>query len=274
MTRALSALTALLLALCLSTASAATRLDKRVLAATEVLQELTRIPEQGIPPNLLSNAYAVAVLPNVIKAGFIIGGRYGEGLLVVRRPDGSWSNPSFVKLGGGSVGFQAGAQGSDVVLVFKTRRGVENIAKGKFTLGGDMAVAAGPIGRYTSASTDLGFTAEIYSYSRNRGLFGGVSLDGSVLGMDHKANYAYYETTDGSAHSILSDKNIPAPSGARRFKEVLSAAAPSMNWQGERSQQAAIRQEPARVEESEAPEPTTRTYGLDDAPAAEGEAIF
>jgi len=198
-------------------AQSANTLEKRVVAATDVLRQLTAIPEKGIPPNLLKNAYGVAVLPNVIKAGFIVGGRFGKGILVVRRPDGSWSNPTFIRLGGGSVGFQAGAQGTDIVLVFKNKQGVENLARGKFKLGGDVAVAAGPVGRFTSASTDASLRAEIYSYSRNRGLFGGVSVDGSVLSIDKNANFGYYQSGNITAQNLLfDDAAIPAPIEARR----------------------------------------------------------
>jgi lipid-binding SYLF domain-containing protein len=260
----------LLAALLVSGAQAANPLEKRVIAATDVLRQLTAIPEQGIPPNLLNNAYGVAVLPNVIKAGFIIGGRFGKGILVVRRPDGSWSNPTFISLGGGSVGFQAGAQGTDIVLVFKSKQGVENIAKGKFTLGGDAAVAAGPVGRFTSASTDATLRAEIYSYSRNRGLFGGIALDGSVLSIDDNANFGYYQSGNITAQNLLfDDAAIPAPIEAREFKERLSASAPPLRWQPEGTRQAAIEPTPAQAEEPA----EARTYGIDDAPPA-GDSIF
>ena len=269
MTRPISAFFAVLLILCVGTATAATKLEKRVEDSTAVLEQLAAIPEKGIPSNLLNSAYAVAVIPNVIKAGFIIGGKYGQGVLVIRRPNGEWSNPSFITLAGGSVGFQAGAQASDLVLVFKTKRGVENIYKGKFTLGGDMAVAAGPVGRYTSASTDLQMKAEIYAYARNRGLFGGISLDGAALSMDKKSNFAYYQTGDGTARNILADDAIPAPIEARRFKDVLGAAAPSLAWQPAGSRQASAARPAAPAQESGA-----RTYGLDDAPPANGDVIF
>ena len=124
-------LTGLLLAISMGSALAASSLDRRVDAATEVLEQMSRIPEQSIPPSLLRNAFAVAVIPSVIKAGFVVGGSYGKGVLVVRRPNGRWSNPSFITLGAGSLGWQIGAQSSDIILVFKTRKGVENIAKGK-----------------------------------------------------------------------------------------------------------------------------------------------
>jgi len=256
-------------------AQSANTLEKRVVAATDVLRQLTAIPEKGIPPNLLKNAYGVAVLPNVIKAGFIVGGRFGKGILVVRRPDGSWSNPTFIRLGGGSVGFQAGAQGTDIVLVFKNKQGVENLARGKFKLGGDVAVAAGPVGRFTSASTDASLRAEIYSYSRNRGLFGGVSVDGSVLSIDKNANFGYYQSGNITAQNLLfDDAAIPAPIEAREFKERLAAAAPPLNGQAEEgTRQAATRPE---IEQTPAPsdEPAeVKTFGLEDAPPA-GESIF
>ncbi|MDP7419549.1 MAG: lipid-binding SYLF domain-containing protein, partial [Gammaproteobacteria bacterium] len=178
----------ILLAFFTSQAMAGNALDRRMDAATEVLEEMSKMPEKGVPSNLLASAYAVAVIPNVIKAGFVLGGSYGKGILVVRQPNGRWSNPAFISLGGGSIGWQAGAQSSDIVLVFKSRKGVDNIAQGKLTLGGDANVAAGPVGRHTSAATDGQLKAEIYSYARNRGLFAGISLKGSWLQIDQKAN--------------------------------------------------------------------------------------
>ena len=182
-------------------ALAAGTLDRRIDAATEVLEDLAKMPEKGIPPSLLSSAYAVAVIPNSIKAGFIIGGSFGRGILVVRQADGGWSNPTFVSMGGGSLGWQVGAQSSDLVIVFKNRKGVDNIANGKIKLGADASIAAGPVGRYTSAATDGRLRAEIYSYSRNRGLFAGVSLEGAWMRMDNRANFAYYDSGQGNAAS-------------------------------------------------------------------------
>jgi lipid-binding SYLF domain-containing protein len=248
---------------------AETALDRRVDAATEVLQRFTRIPEQSIPQNLLGNAYAVAIIPNRIKAGFLIGGSYGKGVLVVRQADGRWSNPSFIQMGGGSVGWQVGAQGTDIVLVFKSRKGVDNIAKGRFTLGADANVAAGPVGRQASASTDARLKSEIYSYSRNRGLFAGVSLEGEWIGMDHKANLAYYDAGQNAASQILSDPHIPSPAQARRFVEVLTAKAPTTESMGGSRTAAAAPTKPTITEPAEA-----RTYGINDAPAAGGETIF
>lgn len=160
--------------------------------AVRVLNEIMQAPDKSIPRDLLRDAKAIAVIPDMVKAGFIFGGRRGEGLISVKSPDGTWSNPSFITMTGGSIGFQAGVSSTDVVLVFRTQRGVDSIVDGKFTLGADAAAAAGPVGRNASASTDGQFKAEIYSYSRSRGLFAGVALDGSVLRIDYDANAAVY----------------------------------------------------------------------------------
>lgn len=254
----------------MSSAMAASSLDRRVDAATEVLEQLSRIPEKAIPPTLLNNAYAVAVIPNVIKAGFVVGGSYGKGVLVIRRPDGQWSNPSFITLGAGSLGWQAGAQASDIILVFKTRKGVTDIENGKLTLGGDANVAAGPVGRHTGAATDLGLKAEIYSYSRNRGLFAGVSLEGAYIGMDHKANYAYYQAGQGAAANILHDDHIPTPAHARRFVDTLAARAPALNWMPEDAKRTASSDTAKTTSEPGA----AKTYGIDEAPPLEGDTTF
>jgi lipid-binding SYLF domain-containing protein len=193
----------------------------KVNEATEVIKEITAIPEEGIPPSLLANAYAVAVIPAVIKVGLVIGGRHGTGILVVRQ-DSGWSNPTFVSLTGGSVGWQIGAQSTDVILVFKSQKSVDGIVKGKFTLGADAAVAAGPVGRRAEAATDAQLKAEIYSYSRSRGLFAGVSLEGSALQIDRDANEAFY------GRSVTPDDVFggatPTPKAAARFKQVLGEA--------------------------------------------------
>ena len=164
----------------------------RATNAVRVLKEIMQAPDKAIPQDLLRDAKAIAVIPDRIKAGFIFGGSRGEGLISVKTADGTWSNPSFITMTGGSVGFQAGVSSTDVVLVFRTQRGVDSIVRGKFTLGADASAAAGPVGRTASASTDAQMKAEIYSYSRTRGLFAGVALDGSVLRIDYDANAAVY----------------------------------------------------------------------------------
>ena len=138
--------------------------DKRATDAVRVLSEIQKIPEQGIPDKLLDEGRAVVVIPDTLKVGLVIGGRRGHGLMSVKSPDGSWSQPVFVKLTGGSIGFQAGVQSADVVLAFRTDRGLESIVNGKFTLGADAGVAAGPLGRSASTATDGELKAEIWSW--------------------------------------------------------------------------------------------------------------
>ena len=173
-------------------AQALTGTEKRADGAVTVLKEMMAIPESSIPEKLMAEAYAIAVVPDVGEAGFVFGGRFGKGLISIRGKDGAWSNPNFIKLTGGSVGFQAGIQSSDVILVFTKPEGVDSIIKGKFTLGADASIAAGPVGRSAQASTDEKFEAEIFSYARSKGLFAGVSLDGTAITIDRKANTEMY----------------------------------------------------------------------------------
>lgn len=204
-------------------ATAASREDQRVADSADVLDQFLRIPEQSIPSALLSRAYAVAVVPSVVRIGFGLGARRGKGILVVRQDDGSWSNPAFITLTGGSFGFQAGVQRTDVVLVFKTRRGVDNITDGKLTLGADASVAAGPVGRSVEGATDIRFQAEIVSYSRARGIFAGVSFAGSGVTMDRKANAAFYSSPSMTPEKIFASSPNIAPDVANRFVQVLTA---------------------------------------------------
>ncbi|MBB4128883.1 lipid-binding SYLF domain-containing protein [Xanthomonas translucens] len=166
--------------------------DERARNALRVLTDIQKIPEQSIPDKLLDEGRAIVVIPDTLKAGLVIGGRRGHGLMSVKRPDGTWSNPVFVKLTGGSIGFQVGVQSSDVVLVFRNDRSLDNIVNGKFTLGADAGVAAGPVGRNAAAATDGQLKAEIWSWSRARGLFAGVALDGAALQIDDAADLNVY----------------------------------------------------------------------------------
>jgi len=204
-------------------AFSATKEERRISDATDVVDQLLRIPEQSVPPALLSRAYAVAVIPHVIKVGFGIGARRGKGLLVVRQDDGSWSNPAFVSLTGGSFGFQIGAQSTDIILVFKTRKSVDGITNGKLTLGADASIAAGPVGRHTGVATDLTFRSEVYSYARSRGLFAGVALEGAGVAMDRKANAAFYGSASITPEQIFRSSGNAAPQAANNFVQVLTA---------------------------------------------------
>lgn len=172
--------------------SAGDRENVRADDAVRVVKQIQGIPEASIPDRLLDDAKGIVVVPDTIKAGFMLGGRHGLGVMAVKNPDGTWSNPVFVKLSGASFGLQAGVQSADVILVFRSERGLDSIVNGKFTLGADASAAAGPVGRTASASTDAQLKAEIYSYSRSRGLFAGVALDGSALRIDYDANAAVY----------------------------------------------------------------------------------
>lgn len=194
--------------------------EARLVTATQVLEELRSTPDQNVPSWLLDRAYGVAVIPNVIKGGFIFAGRGGRGALVGRDAQGRFSNPVFIKLVGGSVGWQVGAQASDIVLVFATKRSLDNFGRGQFTLGVDGSVAAGPVGRSGEASA--GLQAEIYSYSRARGLFAGVALDGTALIFDRTANKSFYGH-DVTADDILLGTVGTKSEAARRFIAAIVA---------------------------------------------------
>ena len=174
----------------------------------EVLSELMAIPARAIPHHLLTEAQGVAVIPDVMKIGFVGGVRRGHGVMFVRDADGEWSLPQFITLTGGSVGWQAGIQATDVVLIFKSRKGVEGLMKRRFTIGADASVSAGPIGRDAEAATDATLKAEILSYSRSRGLFAGVSIDGSALDVDHRAHLGFYGVPTGEAPRQLPESAV------------------------------------------------------------------
>lgn len=206
-------------------AVAGERQDARLDISTRVLTELMQMPEQNIPTWLLERAHAVAVVPAVIKVGLGVGGRRGKGVLVVRKDTGEWSNPVFVNLTGGSFGFQVGVQSTDVVLVFTSRKSIEGIVGGKVTLGADASVAAGPVGRQSSAATDVGLTAQVYSYSRASGLFAGVALDGSAMTIDHKSNESFYGRPGVLASDIIRADAPAAPPPAGEFIAALQRSA-------------------------------------------------
>src|SRR5262245_38605507 len=206
-------------------AVAGERQEARLTTSTRVLTELMQMPEQNIPTWLLERAHAVAVIPAVIKVGLGIGGRRGKGVLVVRKDTGEWSNPVFVNLTGGSFGFQVGVQSTDVVLVFTSRQSIEGIVGGKVTLGADASVAAGPVGRQSSAATDVGLSAQVYSYSRAQGLFAGVALDGSAMTIDNSSNESFYNRPGILASEIIRTDAPAAPGPAQQFIATLQRSA-------------------------------------------------
>jgi lipid-binding SYLF domain-containing protein len=183
---------ALLLIAFWATSALAKNEEKIIKESGDVLQEAMKIPEKGIPPALLKDAKAVAFFPGVIKGAFMVGGEHGRGVLLVRQENGGWSNPIFLTITAGSFGWQIGGEATDLILVFKTLKGVEKMMKGKFTVGADAAAAAGPVGRNAEAATDVMLKAEILSYSRSRGLFAGLSLEGAALLIDKDADAKFY----------------------------------------------------------------------------------
>ena len=197
--------------------------DARSANAVRVLTDIQAIPGSAIPDKLLDEARAIVVVPDTLKVGLVLGGRRGHGLMSVKTPEGVWSNPVFVKLTGGSIGFQAGVQSADVVLVFRNDRSLESIVNGKVTLGADAGVAAGPVGRSAALATDGQLKAEIWSWSRARGLFAGVALDGAVLAIDDAANEAVYGRD--STPRMIFEGRVPSPSGpVVAFRDALEEA--------------------------------------------------
>jgi lipid-binding SYLF domain-containing protein len=203
-------------------AQAQAREEAKLLVAAEVLDELRGQRDQAIPERLLQRAYGVAVIPAVAKVAFVVGGRRGSGVLSVRDSRGRFSSPLFVNLTGGSVGWQIGAQETDVVLVFTTRRGVEGIADGKLTLGAGASAAAGPVGR--QAEIAAGINAEVFAYSRARGLFAGVALDGTAITMDNRSNRKFYNKPGVLASEIMSGAVTANSENSRRFLAALAAS--------------------------------------------------
>lgn len=197
--------------------------EERVERAIEVIKDLASLKDEGIPPKLLEKAQGLAIIPGVVKAAWGIGGQYGRGIVLIKKEDGRWSNPLFIQLIGGSFGWQIGVQKADLVLVFKNRRGVENIASNKITLGADMSVSAGPVGRSAEASTDIEMEAEIYSYSKSKGLFAGVAIKGGTLRVDKEANAAFYGQSLEAAKILYNE--IQAPAIVQKLHQTLNELA-------------------------------------------------
>src|SRR6266404_8483370 len=208
---------AIVFALCLTASAAHADLQEDVDRAVEIIERFQEIPEKAIPQAVLRDAKGLAII-TVAKAGFVVSGRGGTGIVIARTEKG-WSGPSAVGTGGVGFGFQAGAQVSELVIILNTPEAVNAFSKGgNVTLGGSLSVAAGPIGRDAEASLTLG--AAIYTYSRSQGLFAGVSLEGTVIGTRDEANAEYYGKPV-EAKDILSGKVEP-PAGAKKLLQVLS----------------------------------------------------
>jgi len=216
-------------ALSAATALAASDPAETIRNSEQVLSDLMAIPARQIPHHLLTEAQGVAVIPDVTKVGFVAGVRRGHGVVFVRDAEGEWSLPQFITLTGGSVGWQAGIQATDVVLVFKSRKGVEGLMRRKFTIGADASVSAGPVGRDAEAATDAALQAEILSYSRSRGLFAGVSIDGSALEVDQRAHVAFYGSPTGEVPRELPE----SAAQLRSYLAELTQASPTAAANGE-----------------------------------------
>jgi lipid-binding SYLF domain-containing protein len=188
--------------------------------AAHVLDEIMGAPDKAIPEGVLDKAECVAVFPSVVKAGFIVGGRGGRGVASCRTPNG-WSAPAFFNLGGGSFGLQIGAQATDFVLLFMTKKGIDSLLSSKFTVGGDASAAAGPVGREAGAETDIKLNAEILSYSRSKGLFAGLELKGVVIEPD-KGDMEVAYGKGITPREVLKDAKVEAPVGLQAFPKTLA----------------------------------------------------
>jgi lipid-binding SYLF domain-containing protein len=192
----------------------------RIKESVTVFSEIMGAPDNAVPSAILARAEGVAIFPGTIKGGFIIGAQHGRGILSARTTDRGWSAPAFMSVTGGSIGAQIGAQAVDIVLVVMNRRGLESLISNEFKFGADASVAAGPIGRDASAATDVQLRAEILSYSRARGLFAGVNLNGAAIRADTDANEKFYgkpyETRD-----IIFNMKEKAPAPAAEWQAAL-----------------------------------------------------
>lgn len=194
-------------------------LDKRIQECTDLFQEVMQMPDEAIPKDLLSKCSGVAIFPSVLKGGFIIGARYGKGVILYRdKETGKWSAPVFCTIKGLSYGLQIGGQAIELILVITNERGIKSLLKSKVTLGGDLAASAGPVGRDAEASTDLMLKASIFSYSRSKGLFAGISLKGAVIKQEVKSNKSYYGKNVTPEEILFEEKVKPTLSGEQLIK--------------------------------------------------------
>ena len=194
-----------------------------------VMDEIMDSPDGGIPQSLISKAKAIVIFPTMLKGGFFIAARYGQGIATVRsEKTGSWGPPAFLTTVGGSFGFQIGAQAVDLILLVMTERGLNGLLKDRFTLGADIGIAAGPVGRYAEAGADILMQGEIYSYSRSKGIFAGVSLKGTVIMANKNANQEYYRQELDSKDILISHRIKRVPKSTRRFIEDMNELAPSV----------------------------------------------
>ncbi|HLJ26389.1 MAG TPA: lipid-binding SYLF domain-containing protein [Candidatus Angelobacter sp.] len=195
---------------------------ERLQMATEVLSQMTSEPDKGIPEEVLEGAKCIAVVPHLVKGGFIFGGKHGRGLATCRTEHG-WSAPAFISIGGGSWGLQIGMEGVDLIMLVMNDRGMQHLLSSKFQLSGEASAAAGPVGRHASAGTDWKLDTEILTYSRSKGAFAGLTLEGAVIEQDSDSTRSVYGN-DVSFQSVLRGK-ISTPDIARAFMRAVAAAA-------------------------------------------------
>jgi len=194
--------------------------EKKISEAATVFTEINSVPEKGIPQQILEKAQCIGIVPDLKRAGFIVGGKYGKGVLVCRNSGANgWSAPAIVRVEGGSVGFQIGAGETDLVFAVMNERGMQKLLDDKFTVGGDAAAMAGPVGRAAEAQTDAMMHAQILSWSRSRGAFAGISLTGSTLRGDNDENEALYGS--GKRTRDIITGNVHAPASASALYSVL-----------------------------------------------------
>lgn len=194
--------------------------EKRLDASARVLGEILGAPDKGIPKDLLGKAACVVIVPGVKKGAFIVGAKYGRGFILCRKPGGGWSAPGAVTVAGGSVGFQIGGSETDVVMLVMNEGAIDKLLSSKFTIGADASATAGPVGRTTSAATDVQMHAQLLTYSRSRGLFAGVSLEGATLKPDDDANKDLYGKPMSNKEIVKG--NVTSPPAAARLLEVLN----------------------------------------------------
>jgi lipid-binding SYLF domain-containing protein len=202
--------------------------EDRLKESYNVLKEILGTPDKGIPRDLLDKAECVVVYPSVKKAGFIVGASYGRGAITCRTGEefrGPWSAPAMFALEGGSVGFQIGGEATDFVLLIMNEKGAESVMSSKVKLGADASAAAGPVGRTTSAETDAAMKAEILSWSRARGVFGGVSLEGSTMRSDDGGNKSLYGK-ELSAKDIVRERKVQTPASGKPLIDLLEKTSP------------------------------------------------
>jgi lipid-binding SYLF domain-containing protein len=200
------------------------KVDDRLDASVDTLVDMTHASDHGIPQDLLDKAHCVVVVPGMKKAGFIFGAKYGRGFASCRRQGGGWTAPAAIAVEGGSVGFQIGASETDVVLLVMNDQGMKHLLEDKFTIGGDASAAAGPIGRSASAQTDAMMHAEMLSYSRSRGLFAGISLEGASLRRDEDADHELYG--HGVTNREILTGKVKTPPAAEKFTHALFRESP------------------------------------------------